>query len=331
MRRILIPTLAFLASSLAFVLAQVQHQDDPIVLRLGSQVETFSEFEERFEIAIRSVVAARGMEMTDEVRAQLEALRPAFLEQRAQEVVLVAEARERGLTFDGDELDARIEAIRSDSGDADSFAALLVSSGIGDEATLRTLVQENELINLLFGAIEAEQEIGDDELRTAYEARRDQFAVGEQVCARHILLETVEDAEAALARLEQGEDFAELAAELSTGPSGPNGGDLGCFGRGQMVGPFEEAAFAAEVGVPAGPVETQFGQHLILVSERQEAGELPFEQVADQLRSTLEAEATDRVIGVLIDTGGVVTYPERLPAPPAPPAPSGEGEGDGAN
>jgi len=326
MRRILIPTLAFLASSLAFVLAQVQHQDDPVVLRLGEQVETLSEFEERFDIAIRSVVASRGMEMTDDVRAQLEALRPAFLEQRAQEIVLVSEARERDLSFEGEELDARIAEIRANSGDEGSFAELLVTSGIGDEDTLRMLVQENELINLLFGAIEAEQEIGDDELRTAYQARRDQFAVGEQVCARHILLETVEDAEAALARLEQGEDFAELAAELSTGPSGPNGGDLGCFGRGQMVGPFEEAAFAAEVGVPTGPVETQFGQHLILVSERQEGGVAPFEQVAEQLRASLRAEATDRVVGVLIDTSGVITYPERLPAPPAP-----EGEGDGAN
>jgi peptidyl-prolyl cis-trans isomerase C len=324
MRRILIPTLAFLASSLAFVLAQVQHQDDPVVLRLGDQVETLSEFEERFEIAIRSVVAARGMAMNDDVRAQLEALRPAYLEQRAQEVALVAEARERGLSFEGEELDARIDEIRASSGEEGSFAELLVTSGIGDEATLRTLVQENELINLLFGAIEAEQEIGDDQLRTAYEARRDQFAVGEQVCARHILLETVDDAEAALARLEQGEDFAELAAEVSVGPSGPDGGDLGCFGRGQMVGPFEQAAFAAEVGVPTGPVETQFGQHLILVSERQEGGVAPFDQVAEQLRATLRAEATDRVVGVLIDTSGVVTYPERLPAPPAP-------EGDGTN
>ena len=72
MRRLLIPTLAFLASSLAFVLAQAQHQDDPVVLRLGQQTETLSEFESRFEIAIRSVVASRGMEMTDDVRAQLE-------------------------------------------------------------------------------------------------------------------------------------------------------------------------------------------------------------------------------------------------------------------
>lgn len=318
MRRFLIPTLAFLASSLAFVLAQAQHDTDPVVIRLGQQVETLSEFEERFEIAIRSVVASRGMEMTEDVRAQLVQIRPDYLEQRAQEVVLVAEARERGLTFDDEALDARIASIRENAGGEEGFEALLVSSGIGDEATLRTLLRENELINLLFESIEADQSISDDELRTAYEARRDQFTVGEQVCARHILLETVEDAEAALTRLEEGADFAELAAEVSTGPSGPNGGDLGCFARGQMVGPFEEAAFAAEVGVPVGPVETQFGQHLILVSEAQEAGTRPFDEVRDPLRATLLSEATERRVSVLLDTSGVVTYPERLPQPEAP-------------
>lgn len=318
MRRFLIPTLAFLASSLAFVLAQAQHDADPTVIRLGQQVETLSEFEERFEIAIRSVVASRGMEMSEDVRAQLEGLRPSYLDQRAQELVLVAEARERELVFEDEALDARVASIRENAGSDEGFEELLVSSGIGDEATLRSLIRENELINLLFESVEAEQSISDAELRTAYQARRDQFTVGEQVCARHILLETVDDAEAALARLEDGADFAELAAEISTGPSGPNGGDLGCFARGQMVGPFEDAAFAAEVGVPTGPVETQFGQHLILVSEREEAGTQSFEEVSDQLRATLLSEATERTVGVLLDNSGVVTFPERLPQPEAP-------------
>ena len=324
MRRLLIPTLAFLAASAAFVFAQVQHEDDPVVIRVGQQVETLSDFESRFEIAIRSVVASRGMEMSDEVRAQLEGLRPAYLDQRAQEIVLLAEADERDITFEDEALDERIAAIRENAGDEAAFQELLTSSGIGDEATLRQLVRENETINRLFEAIQADQSIGDDQLRTAYEARRDAFTTGEQVCARHILLETVEDAEAALARLESGADFAELAAELSTGPSGPNGGDLGCFGRGQMVGPFENAAFEAEVGEPTGPVETQFGQHLILVSERQEAGVQPFEQVSEQLRSQLLSEAAEREIGVLIDTSGVETYPENLPAPEVPEAPEAD-------
>lgn len=83
------------------------------------------------------------------------------------------------------------------------------------------------------------------------------------LCANHILVETEEDAQAALDRYNAGEDFAELAMELSTGPSAPDGGDLGCVPEGQFVEPFEEAAYAGEAGEVVGPVETAFGWHII--------------------------------------------------------------------
>lgn len=323
MRRYAIPILAFVASTAAFVFAQVQSDDDPVVIRLGSARETLSELDARFEIAIRSIAASQGVPLTEDVRAQLTALKPAYLDQRAQELVLVAEARERGIEIPDADLDAQVEQIRSGFEGDDEFEQLLGESGIGDEATLRGLVRENEMIQALYQRIEGEQEIGDDELRTAYQSRRDQFARGEQVCARHILLDTVEDADDVLAELEAGADFAELAAERSTGPSGPQGGDLGCFGRGQMVGPFEEAAFEADVGTPVGPVETQFGQHVILVTERQDASVAPFEEVREQLRTTLVGEATQLQIDALVDGSGVVTYPERLPQPETSVAPEG--------
>src|SRR6056297_1886993 len=98
----------FLASTLAFVVAQVQTSDDPVVVRLGSQTETLSEFEDRFEIAIRSVVASQGAQMTEEIRTQLTSLAPAYLDQRAQEIVLLAEAEERGVVVDDEAVDARV-------------------------------------------------------------------------------------------------------------------------------------------------------------------------------------------------------------------------------
>ncbi len=349
MRRFLIPTAAFLASTLAFVVAQVQTSDDPVVVRLGSQTETLSEFEDRFEVAIRSVVASQGAQMTDEIRAQLTGLAPAYLDQRAQEIVLLAEAEERGVVVDDETVDARVAEIRAGLEDDAAFEQLLEESGIGDEATLRQLVAENESIGRLYEAVQAQQSFTDDQLRTAYADRREQFATPEQVCARHILLDSVEDAEAVLAELEAGADFAELAAERSTGPSGPQGGDLGCFGRGQMVAPFEEAAFEAEVGTPYGPVETEFGQHVLLVSERREAQTAPFDEVRGALQDALAAEATEQEISALIDASGVITYPERLPtasadeplvvpdpvepdgdAPTEPDAPATD-EGDGAD
>jgi peptidyl-prolyl cis-trans isomerase C len=83
------------------------------------------------------------------------------------------------------------------------------------------------------------------------------------LCSNHLRVDTEEEAQAARERYEGGEAFADLAIELSTGPSGPSGGDLGCAVEGQFVPEFEEAAYASSAGDVVGPVETTFGWHLI--------------------------------------------------------------------
>lgn len=86
--------------------------------------------------------------------------------------------------------------------------------------------------------------------------------------ARHILVKTVEEGERIKQEIAAGGDFAELARKHSSCPSGKSGGDLGAFGRGQMVKEFDEVCFTAPVGVVHGPVKTQFGYHLIEVTKR---------------------------------------------------------------
>ena len=86
--------------------------------------------------------------------------------------------------------------------------------------------------------------------------------------ARHILVASHEACEDLKTRIEGGEDFAAIAAEHSTCPSGKSGGDLGSFGPGQMVKEFDEVVFSADVGKVHGPVQTQFGYHLIEITER---------------------------------------------------------------
>jgi peptidyl-prolyl cis-trans isomerase C len=84
-----------------------------------------------------------------------------------------------------------------------------------------------------------------------------------QVRAKHILVQTLNEAVTLKEKISAGEDFSALAKIHSKCPSGQNGGDLGMFGRGQMVQPFEDVAFGSEVGQTSGPVQTQFGYHLI--------------------------------------------------------------------
>lgn len=89
-----------------------------------------------------------------------------------------------------------------------------------------------------------------------------------EVKASHILVRTEEEANKLYDEIKNGKDFAEAAEEVSLCPSGQAGGDLGFFGRGMMVKPFEDAAFELEVGELSKPVQTQFGWHLILVTDK---------------------------------------------------------------
>ena len=300
---------------LAFVAVTLAQEEDPVVLRLGERVETLSEFDRRFEIAIRGVAASQGRPMDDEIRTQLAQFRPAFLEQRATDMVLLQVAEDRGIPFPEEFVERRVDEIRGGLQSDEDFLELLAAAGFGDEAYLRRLIGELEQIQQLITILTDEIEVSAEQLLDSYNTDLDRFATPEQVCARHILQDTVEEAQDTLVDLEAGADFETLAIDRSTGPSGPRGGDLGCFTRGRMVPPFEEAAFAAEVGTPVGPVETRFGFHTILVYRR-EGGEVPpFEAVRDQLEQEVLQERVDEVVRTLVSESGIESYPEVVSLP----------------
>jgi peptidyl-prolyl cis-trans isomerase C len=110
--------------------------------------------------------------------------------------------------------------------------------------------------------------------------------------AAHILVETEDEAKALVDQLKNGADFAALAREKSTGPSGPNGGDLGWFGKGRMVPEFEAAVIALEPGQISDPVQTQFGWHVIQLQETR----IPEAPSLDQVRADIETELQTRLI-----------------------------------
>jgi len=111
---------------------------------------------------------------------------------------------------------------------------------------------------------------------------------GKEYNARHILLNTEEEAKEVIAQLDKGADFSELAKEKSTGPSGSSGGKLGWFGAGQMVAPFSEATAKLEKGqYTKEPVQTQFGWHVIILDDTRDSSPPPFEDVKDRLKMLL--------------------------------------------
>ncbi|KEO59444.1 peptidylprolyl isomerase [Thalassospira permensis] len=142
------------------------------------------------------------------------------------------------------------------------------------------------------------EKVTDDAIKAHYDEFIKTNEPEPQVHARHILLENEDDAKAVIAELDDGADFVELAKEKSTGPSGPNGGDLGFFNKGDMVAPFAEAAFAMEPGTYSKePVQTQFGWHVILVEEKKDG----IQPTLEEIRQQMEAEVTQQAVQDLIE------------------------------
>lgn len=146
-------------------------------------------------------------------------------------------------------------------------------------------LRENLLINYAGSKILAAVNVSDEDVKKYYEDNLDKFKQGESVNADHILVDTEEKALEILTKIESGEmSFGDAAKEFSSCPSGQRGGNLGDFGRGQMVPEFDTAVFELEVGeITKTPVKTQFGYHLIKLNSKSEASVMPFEQIAPQL------------------------------------------------
>lgn len=205
------------------------------------------------------------------------------------------EADARGITVAQADVDAELDTIAAQVGGIEQLQFLLMQQGT-DMDQLAEQIHRNLMIRAL---IEPEVEVTDEEVRQFFDENSDLFAQEEMVRARHILVDTREEAEALRKQLLDGADFAELAREHSTDRgSGQQGGDLGWFGRGRMVAPFEQAAFALSVGEISEPVESNFGFHLIKVEERTEAEDAVFnDEVAALIRQGLTDEKVQQHLG----------------------------------
>lgn len=163
--------------------------------------------------------------------------------------------------------------------ETEDFKVLMVR--IEDQMLQRTVLQQ---------VIDAA--MTDEALKTRYDAMVKDAGSSAEVHARHILVKTEDEAKKIIEDLQGGADFEATAKEKSTGPSGPNGGDLGFFGKGQMVPEFEKAAFALEKGkITDAPVKTQFGWHIIKVDDRRKSEPPPFESVKQKLQAEISREA----------------------------------------
>ena len=159
-----------------------------------------------------------------------------------------------------------------------------------DVAKIKAFMERKALQDVYIAKMLMER-VREEDVTAYYDKEIKNGPVEEEVRARHILLDNREAADAVMADLENGADFAALAKERSKGPSGPSGGDLGYFSKQSMVPAFSDAAFKLAAGETSPPVQTQFGWHVIRVEDRRNRPIPPFDQVRDQIYQLLISEA----------------------------------------
>jgi peptidyl-prolyl cis-trans isomerase C len=176
------------------------------------------------------------------------------------------------------------------------------AADLGQEPNIKAQIELQRLSLLAQAYVQdylLKNPVPDTELRAAYDQQVATIS-GEQYKARHILVETEDEAKAIIGDLDKDADFAELAKEKSTGPSGPQGGDLGWFTAESMVAPFSAAVKELDNGAYSKtPVQTQFGWHVILREDSKSVEPPAFEEVKDRIRPALEQQKFQRYLASL--------------------------------
>jgi peptidyl-prolyl cis-trans isomerase C len=191
----------------------------------------------------------------------------------------------------------------------DQIVQQTVLAGEGGDLTREsTLLLENEARSLLAGQIVArkiDEAITDEAIEAAYAETYGGAEPEEEFDASHILVETEDEAKDLVTALDGGADFAELAMEKSTGPSGPNGGALGWFGKGMMVPAFEEAVLGMDVDQVSAPIETQFGWHVIKLNDKRQKEAPALDAVRDQITDQLRRNAVEKAVADMSATAEI--------------------------
>ena len=166
-------------------------------------------------------------------------------------------------------------------------------AGLEDDADVAKLkaFMERKALQDVYVAKMLMERVREEDVTAYYDKEIKNGPVEEELRARHILLDNREAADAVVADLDKGADFAALAKERSKGPSGPSGGDLGYFNKQSMVPAFSDAAFKLAAGETSPPVQTQFGWHVIRVEDRRNRSVPPLDQARDQIFQLLISEA----------------------------------------
>ena len=218
-------------------------------------------------------------EQYNKLSSQLQQLitKEVLLNQTINEKLLMQQAEEKGVVVDEEELNTLVERVKSQFTE-EQLNATLEAQGLTMEDFVEQLSNRLTLNELLSEEI-PELKVNDSEIEQFFNENKASLDTPEMVRASHILVNSSEEAEELLSMLKDGSDFAELAANYSLDGTAQDGGDLGYFPRGVMVTEFEQAAFSLKVGEISDVVKTDYGYHIIKLTDKKPAKEAKLDEM----------------------------------------------------
>jgi len=270
---------------------------------------------------IEQQVAMTGQAIPPE---KLGELKKRVLEGLIDRELLYQQSEKSGIKVEESEVNEQIAELKNRFSSEDEFKEVLKKMDVTESELKSQFGREIIIKKYVDREIAPKAQVKDEEVQTFYRAHPEYFKTPEMVRASHILVKVdpkateVEKAKARekimgiQKRLQKSEDFAKLAEEYSDCPSSAKGGDLNFFKRGQMVGPFEDAAFALKAGETSDIVETQFGYHLIKVTERKDAGEVPYEEIKGKIEEHLKKASIEKQLSEQLEQWKKSAKIERL-------------------
>jgi len=235
-----------------------------------------------------------------------------MLEQLIVQELLWQEAQRRDFVVNDEEVEQQLQKMKSGFDNDQAFLFKIKEGGFTEATFREDIRQQRSARRMVSEGIAPEISVSDADVETFYNENIDKMSSPEQLRARHILVSPKSDDEegnqmarekitALQKELDNGASFAVVAMENSEGPSANGGGDLGFFGRGQMVPAFEEAVFALQPGEVSDVVETRFGYHIIKLEERRDAQTVPVEEAAERIRPYLSQQRVLEAVEKLIE------------------------------
>lgn len=297
------------AAVTVFVSPVYAEKNKDIVATINGEDLSKEVFETEFNIFLKNKVP--NSEVMPE--KEMSNLKNKFLDDLITSLLLFQEARQQDLVTDDAEVDSKYTEFKESYAEDAEFESFIKENNLTEEKVKENIKKSLSIRALLKKNVEDKVSVSDEDILAFYNSNPQYFKQPGTVRASHILISandatSPEDKKIALEtinaikkRLDNGEKFEDLAKEHSTCPSSKNGGDLGFFEKSKMVKPFGDAAFSMEVGEVSDVVQTEFGYHIIKVTDKKEIPPVPIDEAKGKISTYLKNQKHNEAMKTFIE------------------------------